>query len=150
MGNVVRRQPVRDAGRRADGPPTPVGIDGMVFGGDYNPEQWPEHVWLEDVELMRQAGVNLVSVGIHSWALLEPRLGEHDFGWLDRLLDLLHGAGIRVNLATPTVAPPAWLYRAHPDIRPVDQNGVVLELGSRATFCPSAPAYREASLRITA
>ncbi len=147
MASVVREQAVRAL--RSDGPPTPVGVDGMVFGGDYNPEQWPEHVWLEDVELMRRAGVNLVSVGIHSWALLEPRPGEHDFGWLDRLLDLLHGAGIGANLATPTVAPPAWLYRAHPDIRPVDRNGVVLELGSRATFCPSAPAYRAAALGIT-
>jgi len=140
---------VVQAVRQPDGPLTPVGIDGIVFGGDYNPEQWPEEVWREDVELMRQAGVNLVSVGIHSWALLEPRPGTHDFGWLDRLLDLLDSAGIRVNLATPTVVPPAWLYRLHPEIRPVDRDGHVLERGSRATFCPSAIAYRAAALDIT-
>ncbi|GAA3463103.1 beta-galactosidase [Saccharothrix longispora] len=126
----------------------PVGVAGVVYGGDYNPEQWPDEVWEQDAELMRQAGVNLVSVAIHSWVLLEPRPGEFDFGWLDRLLDLLHGAGVSVNLATPTVVPPAWLYRAHPEIRPVTRDGVVLERGSRATFCPSAPAYRRAAARI--
>ena len=71
----------------ADG--TPV----LAFGGDYNPEQWPEEVWLEDVALMREAGVNLVSVGIFSWALLEPAEGRYEFGWLDRVLDLLHLLG---------------------------------------------------------
>jgi beta-galactosidase len=137
----------RAAGLAAPG--WPFGVTGMVYGGDYNAEQWPEEVWGEDVALMRVAGVNLVSVGIHTWALVEPRPGEFDFGWLDRLLDLLHGAGIAVNLATPTVVPPAWLYRAHPEIRPVAKDGGTLERGSRATFCPSAPAYRAAAARVT-
>ena len=61
------------------------GVSAISYGGDYNPEQWPEETWPEDIELMRQAGVNLVSVGVFSWALLEPRPGEYDFGWLDRL-----------------------------------------------------------------
>ena len=38
----------------------------LAFGGDYNPEQWPEQVWREDVALMREAGVNLVSAGSSS------------------------------------------------------------------------------------
>ncbi|GAB3006028.1 beta-galactosidase [Saccharothrix stipae] len=146
---VPRRTDERAPGDDPFAPRMPVGVDGLVYGGDYNPEQWPEHVWVEDVELMRQAGVNLVSVAIHAWALLEPRPGEFDFGWLDRLLDLLHGAGIAVNLATPTVVPPAWLYRSHPEIRPVTRDGTELERGSRATFCPSAPAYRQAAAGIT-
>ena len=68
----------------------PKGFDGrLCYGGDYNPEQWPEEVWAEDVELMRRAGVNLVSVGIFAWSRLEPREGEYEFGWLDRVLDRL-------------------------------------------------------------
>ena len=63
-------------------------LGGLAFGGDDNPEQWPELVWAEDVELMQAAGVNLVSVGIFSWALLEPVPGRFEFGWLDRVLDL--------------------------------------------------------------
>ncbi|WP_427918766.1 beta-galactosidase [Streptomyces sp. cg40] len=124
-------------------------VPGIAYGGDYNPEQWPEEVWAEDVRLMREAGVNLVSVGIFSWALLEPSEGVYDFSRLDRVLDLLHQNGIAVDLATPTAAPPAWFFKAHPDALPVDRDGRTLSYGSRQTFCPSSPAYREAALRIT-
>ncbi|MGW6560850.1 beta-galactosidase [Streptomyces hydrogenans] len=128
---------------------TPKGLTRLAFGGDYNPEQWPESVWQEDVRLMREAGVTMVSVGIFSWALLEPEPGRYDFGWLDRVLDLLHAHGIRVDLGTPTVAPPAWFYRAHPEALPVTADGVRLAYGSRGAICHSSPAYREAAVRIT-
>ncbi|MGV9878797.1 beta-galactosidase [Streptomyces sp. NPDC003006] len=127
----------------------PKGLARLAFGGDYNPEQWPETVWREDVRLMREAGVTMVSVGIFSWALLEPAPGAHDFGWLDRLIDLLHEHGIRVDLGTPTVAPPAWFYREHPDALPVTAEGVRYEFGSRGAICHSSPAYREAAADIT-
>jgi len=65
-----------------------------MFGGDYNPEQWPSSTLAEDLELMRQARVNLVTVGVFSWSLLEPRAGEFDFAWLDRVLDSLADSGI--------------------------------------------------------
>ena len=80
------------------------------YGGDYNPDQWPEEVWDEDVALMQQAGVNLVSVAIFSWAKLEPEEGVYDFDWLDRVIDKLGKAGIAVDLASGTAstgAPPA-------------------------------------------
>ena len=121
---------------------------GLLYGGDYNPEQWPEETWLEDVALMREAHVNLVSVGIFSWALLEPEPGAYDFGWLDRVIDLLWSNGIAVDLATPTAAPPAWLVREHPEVLPVTAEGVRLEFGSRRHYCPSSPIFREASVRI--
>ncbi|MFE4644541.1 beta-galactosidase, partial [Streptomyces sp. NPDC056730] len=127
----------------------PHGLDGLAFGGDYNPEQWPEEVWQEDVRLMREAGVNLVSLGIFSWALLEPEPGRYDFDWLDRIIGLLHEHGIRIDLATPTVAPPAWFYRAHPDALPVSREGVRYAFGSRGAICHSSPAYRAAAAAIT-
>src|SRR4051794_12392890 len=92
---------------------------GLAYGGDYNPEQWPEAVWQEDVRLMREAGVNLVSVAIFSWALLEPTPGRFEFDWLDRVLDLLHEGGVDVDLATATASPPPWLSRLHPEVLPV-------------------------------
>lgn len=128
---------------------TPKGLTQFAFGGDYTPEQWPETVWQEDVRLMREAGVTMVSVGIFSWALLEPSPGTYEFGWLDRVIDLLHENGVRVDLGTPTVAPPAWFYRAHPDALPVRRDGVRFAFGSRGAICHSSPAYREASARIT-
>src|SRR5512147_825551 len=118
-----------------------TGIPHFLYGGDYNPEQWPEDIWLEDVRLMRAAGVNLVSLGIFSWAKLEPRPGEYDFGWLDRLMDLLYEHGVSVDLATPTAAPPAWLVRSHPEILPVTADGTTLWHGSRRHYCPHSPAY---------
>ena len=77
-------------------------IGGYAFGGDYNPEQWDRSVWDEDVRLMREAGVNLVTLGVFAWASLEPQPGKFTFGWLDEVMDLLHAGGISVDLATPT------------------------------------------------
>ncbi len=128
---------------------TPKGLTGLAFGGDYNPEQWPEAVWPEDVRLMREAGVTMVSVGIFSWALLEPSPGTYDFGWLDRVLDLLHENGIRADLGTPTVAPPAWFYREHPEALPVAADGTRYAFGSRGAICHSNPHYRAAAANIT-
>lgn len=125
------------------------GIDTIVFGGDYNPEQWPEEVWHEDVRLMREAGVNLVNVGIFAWALLEPEEGVFTFDWLDRVLDLLHEGGISAGLATPTAAPPAWLLHRYPETKPVMQDGQVLAGAARQTLCPSSPEYARAAARIT-
>lgn len=120
----------------------------IAFGGDYNPEQWPREVWDDDIRLMQEAGVNLVSIGIFSWVLLEPREGEFDFGWLDEIIELLHSAGIAVDLGTPTASPPAWFWKAHPEARPVTRDGVSLGFGSRGMASPSSPAYAEATSRI--
>ncbi|MEU4449245.1 beta-galactosidase [Actinosynnema sp. NPDC050801] len=125
-------------------------LGGLAFGGDYNPEQWDEDVWAEDDELMRRARVNLATVGVFSWALLEPEEGRYDFSWLDAHLDRLHAAGVAVDLATPTASPPPWFTRAHPDAMPVTPDGVRLVHGSRDTYCLAAPAYRDAARRIAA
>ncbi|MFK0170750.1 beta-galactosidase [Streptomyces sp. NPDC090306] len=130
-------------------PRAPRGPSGLAFGGDYNPEQWPRDVWDEDARLMREAGVNLVSVGIFAWSLLEPAPGAHEFGWLDDVLDLLHANGVRVDLGTPTVAPPAWFYRAHPDALPVTADGTRFSFGSRGAICHSNADYRAAAADIT-
>ena len=122
----------------------------MLYGGDYNPEQWPEETWLEDARLMLEAGVNLVSLGIFSWAKLEPQPGVFDFAWLDRLMDLLHAHGVSVNLATPTASPPAWMVTKHPEMLPVTAEGVTLWHGSRRHYCPHNPDYHHYATRIAA
>jgi beta-galactosidase len=128
----------------------PKDVSGLCYGGDWNPEQWPEPVWHEDVALMREAGVNLVSVGVFAWARLEPEPGRFTFDWLDRALDLLHEAGIKANLATPTASPPPWFSFAHPDALPVTAAGVRIVHGSRNSYCVAAPGYRDAAKRIAA
>jgi len=126
----------------------PWPLQGVALGGDYNPEQWPEEVWAEDVRLMREAGVTFATVGVFSWALLEPAQGRFDFGWLDRVLDLLHEGGIRVDLATATASPPPWLSRAYPETLPVDREGHRLWPGGRQAWCPSSPVFRERALAL--
>lgn len=126
-----------------------VKLEGIAFGGDYNPEQWPREVWCEDVRLMKEAGVNFVTVSVFSWPLLEPEEGRFDFGWLDEVIELLDHAGIAVDLATATATPPAWLVRKHPQVLPVTADGVRLEFGSRQAYCFSSPVFREYALKLT-
>lgn len=120
----------------------------LRYGADYNPEQWPREVWDDDVRLMREAGVNIVSVGIFSWGLLEPRPGEWDFAWLDEIIDLLYANGIDVDLATATASPPSWMARQHPEILPQAVDGTILGPGSRQHWRPTSPIFREYALRL--
>ncbi|MDV6302914.1 beta-galactosidase [Rhodococcus cerastii] len=130
-----------DTARRSTWP-----TQGISFGGDYNPEQWPEDVWRRDVELMHEAGVDFVTVGVFSWARLQPTATTWDFEWLDRVMDLMHEGDIRVDLATATASPPPWLATAYPQMRPVDDRGYRYAIGSRQTWSPSSAVYREHSL----
>ncbi len=121
---------------------------GLSYGADYNPEQWDRATWAEDVRLMTRAGVNLVSLGIFSWGLVEVADGEFDWGWLDEVVDLLAEGGIAIDLATPTAAPPGWLLAARPEIRPVDHEMRPHWPGARLGWCPSSPVFREYALRV--
>ncbi len=124
--------------------------NGVAYGGDYNPEQWPRSTWDEDVELMRRAGVTFVTLGVFSWSWLEPKAGVYEFEWLDTIMDKLAAAGIAVDLATATAAPPVWLSQEHPDTLPVDREGHVLGQGSRQAWCPSSTTFRDHAVALTA
>lgn len=124
-------------------------LSAIGFGGDWNPEQWPEDIWDEDLRLMREAHVNLVTVGVFSWAHLEPTPGNYNFDWLDRVLDKCLDAGIAVDLATATASPPPWLGHRWPQSLPVTQDGVRLAYGARQQYCPSSPDYRDRALALT-
>ncbi|MEU0838852.1 beta-galactosidase [Streptomyces sp. NPDC005962] len=127
-----------------DGDPTPR----LGYGADYNPEQWPREVWEDDIRLMREAGVTIVSVGIFSWARLQPAQDEWDFGWLDEVMDLLHTGGVGVDLATATASPPPWLTTAHPEILPVTASGETVWPGARQHWRPTSPVFRTHALRL--
>ncbi|MFE3902191.1 beta-galactosidase [Streptomyces sp. NPDC059153] len=131
--------------------PYPAGSDGrrrLGYGADYNPEQWPREVWEEDVRLMREAGVNIVSLAIFSWARIQPTADTWDFEWLDEVMDLLHAGGIGVDLATATASPPPWLTTAHPEILPVTATGETLWPGARQHWRPTSPVFRTHALRL--
>ncbi|MBO3662638.1 beta-galactosidase [Microbacterium stercoris] len=114
----------------------------MLYGADYNPDQWPEEVWDDDVRLMQEAKVTTVSLGIFAWSRLQPAPDVWDFDWLDRVIDKLHAGGIGVNLATPTASPPPWVSSRHPDVLAADELGAPYWHGSRQHHSPSSPTYR--------
>src|SRR6266481_1241082 len=130
----------------------------MFFGVDYYPEHWvypfdgtpeePEARWQRDVELMLDAGVNVVRMGEFAWGLYEPEEGKYDFDWMRRAMDLFGKAGIKVVLGTPTAAPPIWLAKKHPEILPVDQHGLKRFEGTRRAYCMNSDVYWEYSRRI--
>ena len=122
----------------------------LYHGADYNPDQWLDHpdILEKDVELMKKAGVNIVSLGIFAWSTLEPEEGRFDFDWMEQTLDRLHAAGVRVNLATPTAARPAWLARKHEEVRRVNAGRQRELYGDRHNHCYTSPVYRAYTKRI--
>jgi beta-galactosidase len=128
--------------------PTDAPTPGFAYGADYNPEQWPREVWPEDIRLMREAGVNIVSLAIFSWARIQPAPDVWDFEWLDEIMDLLHEGGIAVDLATATASPPPWLTTLHPEILPVNQAGETVWPGARQHWRPTSPVFRKYALQL--
>lgn len=120
----------------------------IYYGGDYNPDQWDEATIDEDMKLFKQAGINLVTLPVFSWAKLEPDEGVYDFMWLDHLMDKFAQNGLSVCLATPTTAQPAWLSARYPEVLPVDIAGRKRTHGMRVFFCYNSLKYRERAAAI--
>ena len=94
----------------------------ILYGGDYNPEQWPEEIWQEDMRLFKLAGIDVVTLNVFNWANLQPSEDEYDFSKLDKIMDLVRENDIKVCMATSTGAHPAWMATRHPDILRVEKD----------------------------
>lgn len=116
---------------------------GIAYGGDYNPEQWDAETNTKDYQLMQKAGVNLVSIGIFSWAKIEPAPGEYQLEWLADIIENLYAHDIYVDLATATASPPAWMVINDTETLPQNRAGTRLGFGARQQYCPNSPYYRE-------
>lgn len=127
---------------------TPFVHTGIAYGCDYNPEQWDSAVWIEDVALMQEAGVDLVAINIFGWARINPGPGDYDFTALDTIVELLHAGGIRINLGTGTSSTPPWLTALHPEILPEAEDGTTRFPGGRQAWCPSSPVFRRYALAL--
>ncbi|GHU89782.1 beta-galactosidase [Clostridia bacterium] len=127
-------------------PPIITKVPHMIHGADYNPEQWlseKDTVWQEDMRLAKLAGMNSLSVGIFSWAALEPEEGKYTFEWLDEVMDNLADNGLTAVLATPSGARPAWLAHKYPEVLRVNGNLERIHFEGRHNHCLTSPVYRE-------
>lgn len=113
-----------------------INMPGLLHGGDYNPEQWLDRpdILEEDIRLMKLAHVNNVSLGIFSWAFLEPEEGKYQFDYLEEIINRLYDNGIYTNLATPTGAMPNWMTQKYPEVMQTDENGIQNLPGKRHNF----------------
>lgn len=122
------------------------GMPVLLHGGDYNPEQWireKDMIWPIDMKMGVKAGINTLSVGIFSWAMLEPREGEYHFEWLDEVMDMLAANGMKAVLATPSGARPAWMAEKYEEVRRVNGNRERELFRDRHNHCLTSPVYRE-------
>lgn len=121
-------------------------INKVLYGGDYNPEQWPEEIWEEDMRLFKLAGIDEVTLNVFSWAALQPSEDTYNFEKLDKIMDLVEANGLKVFLATSTVAHPAWMAKRHPDILRTEFSGMKRKFGSRHNSCQNSPTYQKYSV----
>jgi beta-galactosidase len=120
-----------------------------ALGTCYYPEHWPEDIWAQDAARMAECGLTWVRIGEFAWSRLEPQPGQIDWGWMDRAIETLGAAGLRVVLGTPTATPPRWMLAKWPDMLAVDSQGAPRGFGSRRHYCFSHAGYRQEAARIT-
>jgi beta-galactosidase len=130
--------------------PTTPRLSGFLYGGDYNPEQWPPETLDEDVRLMRAAHWNVATVGVFAWTSLQPAEDRFTFEQMDAALDRLTAAGRSIALATPSAAQPAWMSRAYPDVLRANADGRRRRHGRRSNYCPNSPNYRRLATGLAA
>lgn len=119
------------------------------LGTCYYPEHWPEDIWQQDAARMVALGLSWVRIGEFAWSRIEPTPGTFDLDWLDRAIDILGDAGMKVILGTPTATPPRWMADKYPDMFAVTEKGLIRSFGSRRHYCFSHSGYRSESRRIT-
>lgn len=124
-------------------------IKKILYGGDYNPEQWPEEIWEEDMRMLKLAHIDILTLNVFNWAMLQPDEDTYDFSKLDKIMGMVRENGFKVFMATSTGAHPAWMARKHPDILRKQANGVCRKYGRRHNACPNSPTYRKYAAALT-
>ena len=123
-------------------------INKIPYGGDYNPEQWDEEIWEEDMRLFKLAGIDIVTLNVFSWAALQPNETTYCFDQLDKIMELVTANGLKVCLATSTGAHPAWMAKKYPDILRTEFGGMKRKFGGRHNSCPNSPTYQKFSVAL--
>ena len=122
----------------------------ILYGGDYNPNQWPEEVWKEDMRMFRKAGINSATINVFSWAKLQPSEETYYFDELDKIVDMLSAEEDDIVMATSTGALPAWMVKRYPEVARTDYEGRHHKFGQRHNACPNSQVYRKFMVSLTA
>ena len=121
----------------------------MHLGVCYYPEHWPEDWWADDARRMAEMGLSRVRIGEFAWSRIEPAPGRLEWAWLDRAVETLDTAGLKIIMGTPTATPPRWMLDKHPDMLAINAEGRPRKFGSRRHYCFSHEGYRQEAVRIT-
>ena len=120
----------------------------ILYGGDYNPNQWPEKIWKEDMVLFDKARINSATVNVFSWAKIQPSEERYDFDELDRIIEMLEKENKDIVLATSTGAMPAWMFRKYPEVARTDYAGRHHKFGQRHNACPNSLVYQKYAAKL--
>lgn len=120
----------------------------ILYGGDYNPNQWDRKVWEEDMRLFPKAGINSVTINVFSWARLQPSENEYSFEELDDVVEMLSSRGYDIVMATSTAALPAWMFHRYPEVGRTDFEGRRHKFGNRHNACPNSLVYQTFARRL--
>lgn len=115
----------------------------ILYGGDYNPNQWPKEIWQEDMTLFRKAGINSATINVFSWAKIQPAEETFYFDELDEIIEMLSQENCEIVLATATGALPAWMFKRYPEVARTDIEGRQHKFGQRHNACPNSPMYQK-------
>ncbi|MFB8528372.1 beta-galactosidase [Enterococcus casseliflavus] len=123
-------------------------FDRILFGGDYNPNQWPKEIWEEDIRIFKKASINSATVNVFSWAKIQPSENCYDFEELDQIIEKLSTEGFDIVLATSTAALPAWMFKKYPEVVRTDYDGRHHKFGQRHNACPNSLVYQKYAERL--
>ena len=123
-------------------------FDRILFGGDYNPNQWPKEIWEEDIRIFKKASINSATVNVFSWAKIQPSENCYDFEELDQIIERLSKEGFDIVLATSTAALPAWMFKKYPEVARTDYDGRRHKFGQRHNACPNSLVYQKYAERL--
>ncbi len=120
----------------------------ILYGGDYNPNQWPREVWDEDMRFFKDASINSATINVFSWAKIQPSEEQYYFDELDDIIEMLSRENYDIVLATSTAALPAWMVKRYPEVTRTDYNGKKRSFGGRHNACPNSPVFQKYAAKL--
>lgn len=115
----------------------------LYHGACYYPELWDEETIQEDIDIMREVGVNVVRIGEFAWSVMEPEEGKIDVGFFKEIIARLYESGIETIMCMPTPTPPIWFSHGRPERMHVNEKREIMGHGSRQHACTNNPYFRK-------